>query len=81
VGTLVPVTDAADLTERQKRHALQRKARFERLQRCDLPDRGQSSFFSWLRDFSLTTEVEPPVRVAGGATEDEETAGVHHHGE
>jgi endonuclease/exonuclease/phosphatase family metal-dependent hydrolase len=72
VGTLVPITDTARLTERQKRHALRRKSRFERLERCDLPDRSESSFFSWLRNVSGTMDVAQPASVAKRATTDGE---------
>lgn len=50
VGTLVPITDAALLSARVERLALQREVRFKRLERCDFPDVGRASFFSWLRD-------------------------------
>lgn len=61
VGTLMPVTDSAHVAERQERHALRSQRRLERLERCDLPDRSESSFFSWLRGLG---PKEPPTSVA-----------------
>lgn len=60
VGSLLPVSDAAYLSERQKRHAERRQNRFARIERCDLPDRSEASFFSWLRNLSVAIE-QPPV--------------------
>jgi hypothetical protein len=74
VGTLRPVSDAADLTQRQNRHALRRQGRFARLERCDLPNRSESPFFSWLRDLNATTVAIQPAPVTGREATDGEVA-------
>ena len=58
VGTFLPVTDTSRLNARLERLALRREGRFRRLQRCDLPDVGPASFFSWLRDVTVPRDKE-----------------------
>lgn len=62
IGTLVPISDAAALEARVRRLALRRAGRFRRLSQCDLPDPGQSSFFSWLR--AVTASAKPSTASA-----------------
>jgi hypothetical protein len=65
------------LTQRHKRHALRRSSRFERLERCDLPSRSESSFFSWLRDVSEAMGAKQPAPLAGNETSDGATTAAH----